>query len=560
MNKIKKIFSGMIDSVKDTFNRFPLTTILVFVLSLIIAFLVIDANFSDSVDELIAHIVCITGLTAVGTWLVEAIFNNKKENKQIVGYVISFIIAFFIDRTIKNEWIEEAILARWICEYIIVCFLGAVYVLVKKSEIKFEKYILNLILNLKRASIIFGIVSIGFLILYAIFTVLILNSLKFDVVLKIICLFAGFYYVPVVMNAFANKEAEDTKFNKAVFSKVLLPLISLAMIIVYMYIIKIFLITEVPKNELFSILSMIFVCAFPVYVVNKNYAEKDTFIYKINKAIPYLYIPFIFLQMYSMGIRISEYGLTTSRYMAIILIIYEIGAIILAIIKNSEKLREIILFTLFLSVIVFVTPMNYEQLPKLSQKSIVDKYVANGVQFDNLDESDKKKFAGAYKYIKYDEEYINPALSQTEKEKLSSYNTYRYSYNDSTEDKTDIYVNLNKTVDALNIANYNRIYEIPYSYNDEGTVIEYSRSGNTYSYGKEYSTDIEFSVDLVQYVNQLIESYETSEETADRIFEELSVVTIDARRDLYLTELSFHYNKNNREVENIRIEGFLLEK
>lgn len=556
MNKIKKIFAGMIDSVKETLNRFPLTTILVFILSLVIAFLVIDADFS----EVIAHIVCIIGLTAVGTWFVEAIFNDKKDTKQIVGYVISFIIAIIIDRIIKNELIEEAILARWTCEYVIACFLGAVYVLVKKSDIKFEKYILNLILNLKRATIIYGIVSIGFLILYAIFTVLILDSLKFNIVLKIICLFTGFYYVPVVMSAFTNKEAEDTKFNKAVFSKVLLPLIVLAMIIVYMYIVKIFLITEVPKNELFSILSMIFVCAFPVYVVNKNYAEKDTIIYKINKAIPYLYIPFIFLQMYSMGIRINEYGLTTSRYMAIVLIIYEIGAILLAIINNSEKLREVILFTLVLSAVIFITPINYETLPKLSQKSIVDKYVANGVQFDNLDEENKKKFAGAYKYIKYDEEYVNPALSQIEKEKLSSYNTYRYSYNDTSKEENNVYVSLNKSVDALNIANYNKIYEIPYSYSDDGTLIKYNRATNTYSYGKEYDTEIEFSVDLLEYVNKLIEAYEISEETANRVFKELSVVVIDGSRDLYLTQLSFHYYKNDEKIENIRIEGFLLEK
>ena len=558
MNKIKKIFSGMIDSVKETFNRFPVTTILVFILTLITAFLIIDTDFSKSVDELIAHIVCIGGFTAVATWFVESIFEDKKNVKRNIAYIISFIIAILIDRAIKHEWIEESILARWICEYVIACFLGAVYVLIKKSDIKFEKYILNLILNLKRASIIFGIVSIGFLILYAIFTVLILNSLKFYIVLKIICLFTGFYYIPVVMNAFANKEAEDTKFNRAVFSKVLLPLIALAMIIVYMYIVKIFLITEVPKNELFSILSMIFVFAFPVYIVNKNYAEKDTVLYKVNRVIPYLYIPFIFLQMYAMGIRINEYGVTTSRYMAIILIIYEIGAIVLSVVKESEKLREIVLFTILLSVIIFVTPMNYDTLPKLSQKRIVDKYVANGVKFDDLDEINQKKFSGAYKYIKYDEEYINPALSQVEKEKLSSYNTYRNSYNDHQEE--NVYVTLNKTVDALNIEGYSKIYEIPYSYNDEGTVVEYKRSKYTSTYGKEYNTDIEFSVDLAQYINQLIESYEISQETADRVFKEMSIVTIDGSRDLYLTELAFRYDKSNKEVENIRIEGFLLEK
>lgn len=558
MDKIKRFFSGMINSVKETFDRFQLTTILVFLLTLVITFFVIDSNLSESIEELIGHTICIGGFTAIGTWLVESAFYDKKDTKRIIGYVISFLIAVIIDGLIKAEWIEEATLARWICEYAIICFLGAVYILIKKANIKFEKYILNLTLNVKRTSIIFCIISIGFLILYAIFTVLILNTLEFYIVLKILCLFTGFYYIPTIMNAFANKEAEDTKFNKAVFSKVLLPLIMLAMVIVYIYIVKIFFITEVPKNELFNILSMIFIFAFPVYIVNKNYAEKDTLIYKINKAIPYLYIPFILLQMYSIGIRVSDYGLTTSRYMAIILIIFEIVAILLSIIQDSKNLKEIVIFALALSIVMFISPLNYYTLPKLSQKIIVDKYVASGVKFDDLDEIDKKKFSGAYKYIRNDEKYVNSNLTQIEKEKLSSYSTYRYD-NYSQEQKKTVYVNLYKSIDDLNISSYSKIYEIPYSYNNEGTVIKYNGSRNTY-YSKKYNKNIEFSVDLEDQIEDLIEAYEISEETANRTFEELTIVKIDRNRDLYLTELSFEYNKNTLKVENTSIRGFLLEK
>lgn len=560
MNKIKELFSGMISSVKETINRFPLTTIIVFILTFTITFLVIGANFSKDIEELILHIILIAGFTAVGTWLSEAIFGDKKDKRQIAGYAISFLIAILIDRTIKNDWIEETILARWVCEYVIACFLGTVYTLIKKLDINFEKYILNLILNIKRTSIIFSIISVGFLILYTIFTVLILNSLKFDIVLKIICLFAGFYYIPNIMNAFTNKEAEDTKFNKIVFSKVLLPLIVLAIAIVYIYIAKIFLITEVPKNELFTILSMIFVFAFPVYIVNKNYTEENTLIYKINKAIPYLYIPFILLQMYSMGIRISEYGVTISRYMAIALIVFEIGAIMLAVIKKGIKLKEIIIYAVALSIVIFITPINYDTISKMSQKSIVDKYVANGTSFDELDQKDKKKFSGAYKYIKNDEKYVNSALTQEEKEKLLSYNTYRYLNNNETKkEEKNIYVNLNKSIDSLNITNYSKIYEIPHTYGHKCTV-KYSRIGNIYSYGNEYSTDLEFSVNLEEYIGKLIQAYETSKETSDRVFKEMQVIKVDENRDLYLTRLSFNYDKKSKDKENISIKGYLLEK
>ena len=166
MDKIKKLFSGMLNSVKETLQRFPLTTILVFLLTLITTFFIIDSVLSKNIEELIMHTVCIAGFTAVGAWLTEAIFNDRKNTKQIAGYVISFIIAILIDITIKNQWIEDELLARWLCEYVIICFFSAIYILIKKLDIKFEKYILNLVLNIKRTSIIFGIISIGLLILY----------------------------------------------------------------------------------------------------------------------------------------------------------------------------------------------------------------------------------------------------------------------------------------------------------------------------------------------------------------------------------------------------------
>lgn len=557
MNKIKKMFSGMINSVKEAFNMFPLTTLIVFALTVIATFFIIGADFSESVEEMIAHI-CVIGIfTAFGSFLSEALFSEIKDLKRIIGYVIGFIIAIVFDRIIDGEVVEEVILARWISLYVIICFLLAVYLLIKRAGLDFEKYSLNLVLNVKRATIIYGIVAIGFLILYAIFVTLILEDADFELYLRLLCLFTGFYYVPVLLKAFGNEDAEDTKFNRAVFSKVLLPLLLVAMLIVYIYLVKIFLVTEVPKNQLFSILSMIFVFAFPIYVINKNYMEKGSFIDKVNRAIPYLYTPFIFLQIYSMGIRIKEYGLTESRYMAIVLIVFEVIAIALAVIKNSKYLKEILLVGVAISIVVLVSPFNGEDMPLLSQKKIVDRYVAEGKEFDSLTEYDKKKFAGAYQFIEDEKELINPALSQLEKEKLSSYNSYRYSYNnsDDSEDR-EVYVSLYKKLDGLNIADYNKVYELPYTYNDDGTKIEYN-GDSMYS---SYDINISFYVDLESYVKDLIKNYEISEATAQRVFEEQTYVKIDNTKDLYLTEISFRYTKSSQKIENLRIEGFVLEK
>ena len=557
MNKIKKMFSGMINSVKEAIDMFPLTTLIVFALTVIATFLIIGADFSESVEEMIAHIWVIGVFTAFGSFLSESLFSDKKDIKRIIGYVISLVIAIIFDRLIDSEVIEEVILARWVSLYVTVCFFLAVYLLIKRAGLDFEKYSLNLVLNVKRASIIYGIVAIGFLILYAIFVTLILEDADFELYLRLLCLFTGFYYVPVVLKAFGNEDAEDTKFNRAVFSKVLLPLLLVAMLIVYIYLVKIFLVTEVPKNQLFSILSMIFVFVFPIYVINKNYMEKGSFIDKVNRAIPYLFTQFIFLQVYSMGIRIKEYGLTESRYMAIVLIVFEVIAIALAVVKNSKYLKEILLANIAISVVVLVSPFNFEDMPLLSQKKIVDRYVAEGKEFDSLTEYDKKKFAGAYQFIEDEKDLINPALSQLEKEKLSSYNSYRYSYDYSNDSEDrERYVSLYKKLNGVNIADYNKVYELPYTYSDNGTIIEYN-GDNLYS---NYAISVSFNVDLDSYIKNLIENYEISSATAQRVFEEQEYIKIDETKDLYLTEIGFSYTKSSKKIDSVRIEGFVLEK
>ena len=62
MNKIKKLFSAMVESVKKALDIFPITTIIIFILTLIITFFVIGVDLSPDIEEIISHILCIGGI------------------------------------------------------------------------------------------------------------------------------------------------------------------------------------------------------------------------------------------------------------------------------------------------------------------------------------------------------------------------------------------------------------------------------------------------------------------------------------------------------------------
>ena len=76
----------------------------------------------------------------------------------------------------------------------------------------------------------------------------------------------------------------------------------------------------------------------------------------------------------------------------------------------------------------------------------------------------------------------------------------------------------------------------------------------------KYKYELKFSIDLKKYIDKLIESYEVSSGTAERVFEEDGALRIDESRDLYLTEISFNYGESDKNIENLRVEGFVLEK
>jgi hypothetical protein len=553
MDKIKKMFAGMVNSVKEAFERFPLTTLLIFIISVVVSIFVIGTK----TGEITKQFLTICSFTAVGTFLVESIFEGKKDIRKAVGIVISVIIAIIIDKIYFSELFDEELIIRWAYTYAVVLFFSSVYILLKKSEVSLNKYALNLILNVKRSTIIYGVVAIGFSALYAIFSVLI-YELDFDFLLRLICLFTGFYYIPVIIKAFSNIEAEDTKFNKAVFLKVLLPLVIVAMIIVYMYMVKIFFITEVPKNELFAICSAIFVCAFPIYLINKNYAEEGSNIRKLINAIPYIFAPFILLQIYSMGIRVAEYGFTEERYAAFALIVFEICTIILSIVKQSKYLDKIILILIALNIIIFISPFNHVAVTMKSQKAIVDKYIAKGVQFDDLADEDKRKFAGAYQYIEDEDIAKTIELEQTEKEKLSSYSTYVSKYtNSSYKDETE---NTTQTISEsfyftnVDISKYNKIYVAHfYDYEDSILTINCVKNEDNYTVEK-------LEINIENWLKKIIKANESSSETLKRVIDENKVIEVNSKFDFYVSDIYIKYNTDTNEVDNLRLSGYILEK
>ena len=219
----------------------------------------------------------------------------------------------------------------------------------------FNEYLLRTSENLIKAFIVYLILEVGINALVIIFSELILNSSpSIKILLNIQIMLIGFYLIPVWIFSISRVNQKASKVFKNIIIYVVTPLIIIAYIIVYIYVLKILITREMPKDTIFMMMSFIFSISYFVWTISYKMDNKITM--KLSKIMPVLFIPLFILQIYSIIIRIIPYGFTEKRYMCVMLLIFELAAIILSLSKQRKKEINIIFVTIIIVLISTIMP------------------------------------------------------------------------------------------------------------------------------------------------------------------------------------------------------------
>lgn len=150
----------------------------------------------------------------------------------------------------------------------------------------------------------------------------------------------------------------------------MLPLTILATAIIYMYMAKIIIIREIPANSIYRILAGLFIVAFPVWTAIHAFREEAKIIEKFCKILPISFIPFVLLQIYSIYARIDGNGLTPSRYIGIMFIVFEIIAIFLSLYKERKYLiHTITAVSVIIAISTMLPIVNVQSASNISQSN-----------------------------------------------------------------------------------------------------------------------------------------------------------------------------------------------
>ena len=532
MNYFKKIFNKTSETFRQLIKKFPLTLLIIAFATLFLT-IAIDTDFSSST---IAKICLFCMIFAIESFLVENIFDKKKIYKGI-GYALSATIGLVFNLLIFNESFENFVqtTVRILIGYLLIVFLYSIYTIIRKNKIEFKNYILNVFANTFNSTITYLVLNLGLTLISVIFIELLLDSAYGLFILRLQILLLGLFYIPQIINSLWNVTDKNVNtFIQGLIKFVLLPLTEISMLIIYMYIVKILILNQMPSNIIFRILAGIFIVAFPVWNMAGNFKEDSKFVEKSVKLLPYFYMPFILLECYSLYVRIAELGFTPVRYFGIVFIIGQIIALILTVTKKGEKLPHIFIYIACLILIAFITPLNYYKISILSQKNILINTFPETAAYNTLSPENRSKAKGAYKFLVRNDafDYI-PEYIKQQSDEIYNYDSY-----DNIE-----YINAYDGEVEIAISNYSKLTEV-----------------SAYAYGS--STKVEFYgnySNLIARVDlkELLENAINTQEPEQYIIYHRRI-KIDDTKDLYIKSLNASYYKDTKIFQHISIDGFIL--
>ena len=552
--KLKEKILGVLQTFKKSIGKFPLTIISAIVLTVI--YTICLDNYSIETTTL-TNISLFIVIFASSTFLIETVLENKIK-KKIIYYIIAAIWATVLTYAVN---IEEGLLGmsntiflfkieRFIICYLIATIVLAIYYNYKSLNKTFEQYVTSTFVTIFKTSLIYGILAIGIAMITAVFVYLILDGESYILVARMEILLFGVYYIPTVLYSFYDQEEEIGKFAKIVIKYVLGTLVIVAFAIIYMYIIKIIFLRDIPSNLIFRILSALFIIGLHVWTMILSFKENTT-LDKINRKLPLLFIPFIILQIYSIGTRILSNGITELRYLCLMLIIFEIVYIIIYLTKK-EKVSRILLVFLALTVISTIAPyINMFTISNLSQYNNLKIYK----QKTEYSEEEKTKIYGAYNYLRHSsiegKKYIENYLTKDDEELIKK---LKNSGTKKSDNGKNIYVD--KDINYIEVEGYKKVYKIDsYSYNSskENRTID-----ETFSNIEINTQESNYSIEA--NILPLINEYVNHENEMNNYSEENNELKLDENKKIILERLILEYDDTTKNVSYYNMSGYLLEK
>ncbi len=520
----------------------------------------------------------------------------------VLSFFMSFITSDITDRSRSSFWkwlagVRDSLgwvtVALYIGALLVVALLLAVYFSYSNDiHQKFNDHVMNAHSNIFFTSIIYGVIQMGVLFLILIIYALLTHD-AFDLMPPVIILINGLFFAPAVICALIRQNERANMFMQILVRYIMLTIALLAYAIIYIYILKLVITLSVPSNEVYAILTALFIISMFITYMSTTFENKG-FLQKFAYNAPLIFAPFIIMQCYTVIVRIGQYGLTPKRYFGIAFIIFEIVYVVYYTVNYMREHevvgRNLLLIVCVIVVVtVFIPGINARSLSTSLAKRTLSSYLKSSEAGEEIPDKKLVRANAAAGFLrdsdfgqdrldKYFPSFDEDARSIL-REKATTAAKIMAGKSTRDEDEDDLYfpktswfnsdlINVAGT-DSIDISGFSSMkYVHIKDANDSvdiGNPVSDTANLKVFNASDDNDVTVITTVDLTDYCTRFINLSVDRDDNAidydefDRRMEGISVIDINENSRLYITQAEVARDGSDKPVY-VDFYGYLLEK
>lgn len=379
-----EILKSKLQTLVKTIKIYPMVLLAIFIATIFSIMEIWKIEFNVLNSTLIVDLIISSLYFAMSYMIVKLIITDKNieitnGQKAVVYAIVSVIMGllcyFLIIKVDKSLYLKNQITQMGL---FFALFIGMFVAGHFNTEIDYADYAVKIILEIIESLIYCVTIFVG--IVAILYTTKELFKLNFNLSnLIVTCAVVIFLLLnaTIILSKFPLKYCEEnlkikwlTPF-KFLFTRIIAPLFLIYGSILLLYIIKVVVLKTIPNNIITNLILWYGLLSVVVLFVSKTVEDKFIKIY--DKVQPLILLILSGMMFYSIGIRISYYGITEGRYMVVIGGVFIVISMIYYLFFNKKTYITIPTTLLILTLISSVGPVSAYNISKIDQKNRLEK-------------------------------------------------------------------------------------------------------------------------------------------------------------------------------------------
>lgn len=379
-----EILKSKLQTLVKTIKLYPMVLLAILIATIFSIMEIWKIEFNVLNSTLIVDLIISSLYFAMSYMIVKLIITDKNieitnGQKAVVYTIVSVIVGllcyFLIIKVDKSLYLKNQITQMGL---FFALFIGMFVAGHFNTEIDYADYAVKIILAIIESLIYCVTIFVG--IVAVLYTTKELFKLNFNLSnLIVTCAVVIFLLLnaTIILSKFPLKYCEEnlkikwlTPF-KFLFTRIIAPLFLIYGSILLLYIIKVVVLKTIPNNIITNLILWYGLLSVVVLFVSKTVEDKFIKIY--DKVQPLILLILSGMMFYSIGIRISYYGITEGRYMVVIGGVFIVISMIYYLFFNKKTYITIPTTLLILTLISSVGPVSAYNISKIDQKNRLEK-------------------------------------------------------------------------------------------------------------------------------------------------------------------------------------------